>query len=208
MGGNIAPRLLLEVYSFDEAPNPVPEYICRHTVTGSPQVLPCYAQRIAYYTYCFPLHVAHLSFPICPTPGGGCVGYGGYLGVGFGVTQTGSHPLTFMSWNACAGFLKGPSAAGEPAACLASSTQLCHDVLDHEGYLVYLNASTYTTYSAIFTIVASADLGHYKLINCHSQYDENTIIEGRAQVAPTQTMICSEVPVEELTWGKIKGLYR
>ena len=216
MAGNTAPRLYLEVYTLTEEevdPGPVPAVVCVHpTPTVYPWYLPCWALRVPYGYYAVPLHVGSLSLPICPTPGQSCktpVSLGGYLGCGFGVTATGTGTITFMSWNACPGFLKGPSAAGEPAACLASSTSLCHNWYDHEGYLLYMNGTNVTA-SKILTIVASADLGHVKVINCHNEYDDGTTIGGGAQISPTQTIVCEGSPtaVNTTTWGAIKGLYR
>jgi hypothetical protein len=112
-----------------------------------------------------------------------------------------------MSWNACPGFLKGPSSAGEPAACLASSTAICHSEHDHEGYLVYLNTGSEPD-AVYFNIVNSADLGHYKVVACVSHYDEGTTIGGGAQVGGSQSVVCGLMPVQELTGGSIKALYR
>jgi hypothetical protein len=213
MAGNLNPRLYLEVYPLTEEevdPGPVPAYVCVHPVpTVYPWYLQCWALRVPYGYYAVPLHIGKLDQPICPTTGMDCIGFGGYLGCGFGVTATGTGTLTFMSWNACPGFLKGPSAAGEPAACLASSTRLCHDWYDHEGYLLYMNGTNVTA-SKILTIVASADLGHAKAINCHNMYDDGTTIGGGAQISPTQTIVCEGSPtaVTATTWGAIKGLYR
>jgi len=145
--------------------------------------------------------------PIFQTTGQACIGYGGYLGLGFGAQISGTG-MTFMSWNACPGFLKGPSAAGEPAAMLASSTALCHDWVDHEGYMIWMNLTGTT--ARYINIIASADLGHAKVINCHNQYDDGTTIGGGVQIGGTQTIICGESPtaVNTTTWGAIKGLYR
>ena len=211
LGGNHAPKLSLEVYRFEEAPNPVPSYVCVHDFHQPPTELPCYDARLPYNYYCVPLHVCALDHPICSTTGVPCAGYGGYLGVFFGVQQTAptGHPLTFMSWNACPGFLKGPSAVGEPAACGASTSNLpCHDWMDHEGYLVYLNAGSNTD-KVYFDIVNSADLGHLRVISCHSQYDMNTTIGGRVQVGGAQDIVCpGPTAVEESTWGQIKAICR
>jgi hypothetical protein len=211
LGGNAHPKLYLEVYHFEEDPVSLPQEICWHQwPLTSPLELPCYAPRVPYHVYYLPLHVGDLDLPTCPsTQGYLCAGYGGYKSVAFGVSQTPptGHPLTFMSWNACPGFLKGPSAAGEPAACLASTTQICHSSHDHEGYLVYLNASTATD-AVYFNIVDNADLGYAKVYSCSSSLDEGTTIGGGAQVGGSQTVVCGQMPVAELTWGKIKGLYR
>jgi hypothetical protein len=211
LAGNFVPRLYLEVYSFVEDPTdpgPVPGYVCIHERPAeSPWTLPCYAARLPYNFYAVPIHIGSLSLPICATTGMACQGYGGFLGLFFGISSTGTGALTFMSWNACPGFLKGPSAAGEPAACGASSTALCHDWVDHEGYLVYMNLTS--TAARYLNIVANADLGHTRVINCHNQYDMGTVVIGGAQIGGAQTITCDMyVPVEELTWGKIKGLFR
>ena len=210
--GNDHPKLYLEVYRFEEEPASLPPEVCWHPwPLTSPLDLPCYAPRVPYHVYHVPLHVGDLNLPTCPyTPSGTlCVGYGGYKSVGFGVSQAAptGHPLVFMSWNACPGFLKGPSGAGEPAACLASSTAICHSEHDHEGYLAYLNTGSEPD-AVYFNIVNSADLGHYKVVACVSHYDEGTTIGGGAQVGGSQTVVCRQMPVGELTWGKLKGLYR
>ena len=210
--GNANPKLYLEVYHFEEDPVPLPQEICWHPwPLTSPLDLPCYAPRVLYHWYYLPLHVGNLDLPTCPTHGLICkqYDYGGYEGLPFGVSQSnaGGHPLTFMSWTACPGFLKGPSAAGEPAACLASSTSICHSEHDHEGYLVYWNAST-SLDAVYFDVVPNADLNLYNVISCHSEYDEGTTIGGGAQVGGPQTVVCGQMSVQELTWGKIKGLYR
>jgi len=209
-GGNHAPKVSLEVYGFEEEPDPLPAGICVHEFPPFPSELPCYAVRLPYSFYYIPVHVCALDHPICPTTGVPCIGLGGYVGLAFGLSQTAptGSPLMFMSWNACYGFLKGPSAAGEPAACLASSTALCHDWYDHEGYLVYLNTSAGTD-KVYFDIVNSADLNNHYVINCLSTYDENTTIGGRAQVGGAQDILCpGPTAVEESTWGRIKTIYR
>jgi hypothetical protein len=212
LAGNVQPRLWLEVnYQADDPTDPDgPGFMvnpCVHQVPPPyPFILPCYAPRLAYNFYIVPIHVSGLDRPICQTTGALCAGYGGYLGLGFGAQISGTG-MTFMNWNACPGFLKGPSAAGEPAAMLASSTAICHDWYDHEGYMIWMNLTGTT--ARYMNIVASADLGHYKLINCHSQYDEGTTVGGGIQIGGTQTIVCGgQSPVEEMTWGEIKALYR
>lgn len=214
LAGNLAPQLYLEVYRFEEDPTdpgPVPGYVCVHEApTQYPWTLPCYSERFPYNFYVVPLHIGSLDMPICSETGAGCANYGGFLGCFFGVASTGSGTLTFMSWNACPGFLKGPSTAGEPAACGASSTALCHDWVDHEGYLVYMNLSSTNTSARYLNIVNNADLGHTRVINCHNEYDMGTVIGGGVQIGGTQTVVCgtSPTPVNSTTWGAIKGLYR
>lgn len=207
--GNAMPYLYLEIYTTDAEFDPLPDYVCvdAKPLTGA---LPCFAVRYPYNFAYMPLHVGALDGPICTTTGPACESFGGYLGVPFGVQQVAANLTTFMSWNACPGFLKGPSGAGEPAACLASSFSGCHDWWDHLGYVIYLNMSTKTT-DARFNVVASADVAHYKVINCANLYDNNTQIGGGAQWGPTQTIVCplaGPTSVELTTWGKIKGLYR
>jgi hypothetical protein len=89
---------------------------------------------------------------------------------------------------------------------LASSTAICHDWYDHEGYMIWMNLTG--TVARYINIIASADLGHAKVINCHNQYDDGTVISGGIQIGGTQTLVCGAIPVEETTWGKIKGVYR
>ena len=214
LAGNVAPRVYLEVYRFEEDPTdpgPVPGFACVHEAPVQfPPGLPCYEVRYPYNFYVVPIHIGGLDEPICPTPGASCVGYGGYLGIFFGVASTGTGTLTFMSWNACDGFLKGPSAAGEPAACGASSTSACHDWYDHEGYLIYMNSAS--TAARYLTVTTNADLLHTRVINCHSQYDFGTIyggFPGGVQIGGTQTILCPEsTPVDATSWGAVKGLYR
>jgi hypothetical protein len=215
LAGNLTPTLYLEVYRFEEDPTdpgPVPGYVCVHErPTVYPWMLPCFAPRLPYNFYVVPIHVGKLDMPVCvadPPGAPQCDGLGGYLGLFFGIQSTGSGTLTFMSWNACPGFLKGPSAAGEPAACGASSTDLCHDWIDHEGYLVYMNLTS--TAARYLNIVNNADLGHTRVINCSNLYDMGTVIGGGVQIGGTQTIVCagSPTPVSSTTWGAIKGLYR
>jgi hypothetical protein len=212
--GNANPQLYLEVYRFEEDPTdpgPVPSYVCVHErPTEYPFTLPCYAERLPYNFYVVPIHIGHLDMPVCtavPPGAPQCVGLGGFLGLFFGISSTGTGTLTFMSWNACPGFLKGPSAAGEPAACGASSTDLCHDWIDHEGYLVYMNLTS--TAARYLNIVNNADLGHARVISCHSQYDMNTTVGGGVQIGGVQDITCQgPTATEERTWGKLKTLYR
>jgi len=211
LASNDHPKLYLEVYHFEEEPTELPQEICWHPwPLTSPVDLPCYAPRVQGHLYYLPLHIGDLNLPTCPyTSGYLCGGYGGYKSVWFGVSQSAptGHPLVFMSWNACPGFLKGPSAAGEPAACLASTTAICHSEHDHEGYLVYLNTNS-DAGAAYFNLGNNADLGEYKVYSCSSLVDEGTAIGGGAQVGGSQTMTCGLMPVQELTWGELKALYR
>jgi len=215
LAGNTAPKLWLEVYyQADDPTDPEgPGFLTNPCVHPAPLpneypfTLPCYAPRLPYNFYIVPIHVGQLDRPICTTTGLPCAEYGGYLGLGFGAQISGTG-ITFMSWNACPGFLKGPSAAGEPAAMLASSTALCHDWYDHEGYMIWMNLTATT--ARYINIIASADLGHALVINCRNQYDAGTTIGGGVQIGGTQTIICGNSPtaVKTTTWGAIKGLYR
>ena len=200
LGDNDNPHLYLEVYNFMEEPSPVPEYICVHTDIPC-EALHCYDVKTMYSFAYVPVHIGKLDCPEKEPPGG-------FLGLPFGVVVSGE-AMTYVSTNACPGFMKGPSTAGEPAAIVISSTSGCHDWYDHIGYLIYLNMSTRTG-ASYFDIVASADVGHHKVINCQNTYDENTVIGGGGQYGGVQTIVCYGWPtnVEVTTWGKIKGLYR
>ena len=211
--GNEAPRLYLEVYRFEENPRdpgPVPGYVCVHQ---QPTVgtLPCFEARLPYNFYAVPIHIGSLDRPICPSKGTVCANYGGYLGVVFGVNSTGTGTLTFMMLYACPGFMSFPSYAGEPASCGASSTNLCHDWYDHAGYLVYMNQTS--TAARYLNVVASADCGFARVINCHYEYDMGTVFGGNpggVQIGGAQSILCygEQTPVQETTWGAIKGFYR
>jgi hypothetical protein len=208
--GNMAPRLWLEVYyQADDPTDPEgPGYLadpCRHPLSAPP-AMPCYAPRLPYNFYVIPIHVGNLDAPICATVGSGCAAYGGIVGVGFGAALTGGTGLTFMSWNACPGFIKGPSVSGEPSSMLASSTELCRDWFEHEGYMLWINDTG--TSARFINIVASADLGHYRVINCSNTYDDGTTVGGGVQIGGTQVNCGGWGPVEEMNWGAIKALYR
>lgn len=209
--GNPTPTLYLEVYGFEEEPMPVPTYVCTHEGSPFAGLLPCFSVRMPYMTYYVPIHIGKLV-DICTTTGPECATHGGFVGVPFGVTQTAPEgtPLTFMSWNACPGFLKGVSVAGEPAACSSNSTTGCKDWFSHTGYLSYLNLSTNMTRKVLLNIGPNADVGHNKVINCAFTYDEGTAVGGGAEIDDAQTIVCAGDPtaVEQTTWGKIKGLYR
>jgi len=208
MAGNIAPNLCLEIWSFSEKPTALPDYVCTHPNPGYPTPpIHCWSAVIGTHVY-VAVHVAKLTEPICPTVGGhACDAYGGFLGLPFGIIEVSDVSLTFMSWNACPGFLKGPSGAGEPAACLASSTVVCHDWTDHVGYLYYRNIDGTT--SADLTIVRSADTpdGGPWVINCSHTYDEGTIVLGGARLGGDQ-ISCGGMPVIRTIWGQTRGLYR
>jgi len=210
MAGNVAPYLYLEIWSYSTKPSTLPGYVCVHPNPGYPTPpIACRSEAIGTHVY-VAVHIAKLTEPICPTAGGHpCDPYGGFLGLPFGIQEVGDVPLTFMSWNACPGFLKGLSGAGEPAACLASSTLLCHDWTDHLGYLYYRNFDG--TASADLTIIRSADTpdGGPWVINCGNTYDEGTIVGAGARLGG-EPLDCPFGPtaVTPTTWGAIKGLYR
>jgi len=208
VAGNTAPKLYLEIWAYAEVPDPIPGEVCVHSVPIPVGGIHCYNAKAAYATAIVALHVGNLDQPVCPTTGLSCKNpsQGGYLGVPFGVQATGE-AITFMSWTACAGFLKGPSAAGEPSACLASSTHDCHDWQHHLGYLQYINMSTRTGMTTL-GVVNNADLALFKVINCHNEYDEGTTVVGAAQWGGVQSITCATTAVSATTWGGIKGLFR
>ncbi|KPJ61663.1 MAG: hypothetical protein AMJ46_00875 [Latescibacteria bacterium DG_63] len=184
-GQNANPMLYLEIYDSDA------HCICPYVRGGDP--LPCYrplpkAQWMPAYIF---IHVAKVE--------------NGYLGVPFGMVTSGG--AMFSSCTACPGFLKGPSSAGEPAAVIVSSTALCHPWNDHPIYCMWLSQDGN---DETWTLVASADLGHYYVINCLNEYDFGTTLGHGAAWAATNPLVCAgdPTPVEETTWGKIKGLYR
>jgi len=183
LAGNAHPTLYLEIWSYSTKPTTLPSYICVHPHPGYPTPpIPCWSAVIGTHVY-VAVHIAKLDLPICPVPlDPSCTNKGGFLGLPFGIVEVSDIPLTFMSWNACPGFLKGPSNAGEPAACLASSTSLCHDWTDHLGYLYYRNIDGTTV--ADLTIVQSADepLGGPWVINCMTTYDQGTNVGGGARL--------------------------
>ncbi|UCF78044.1 MAG: hypothetical protein JSW03_07975 [Candidatus Eiseniibacteriota bacterium] len=190
--GNASPRLFLEIFDFASMPSPVPDSVCNCSLVP-PALLPCYsAKSSGSATGLLSVHVGQVE--------------NGFLGLPFGVTSSGGNPI-FLTVTACAGFLKGPSQAMEPAAIIISSTGPCYQWRKHVGYLRYLAQSTNATY---FNIVGNADLGHNWVINCASLYDQNTAVGGNAQWGGVQDVTCygDPVSVETTTWGKIKGLFR
>jgi hypothetical protein len=149
------------------------------TCPGPP--LPCYrALPKADFTpaYIF-VHVARVE--------------NGFLGIPFGMVTSGG--ALFTACTACPGFLKGPS------------TGLCHQWEDHPIYCMWLAQDANPD---IWTIVASGDLGHHMVINCDNEYDSGTALGHGAEWSSNQTVACATGgdPVEETTWGRIKGLYR
>ncbi len=206
LAGNTAPKLYLEIWQFAEAPDPVPDYVCVHSVPVPVSGIPCYSTKAAYNTALLAVHIGNLNQPVCPIPDASCTNQGGFLGLSFGLLATGE-AVTFMNWTACPGFLKGPSVAGEPSACLASSTDKCHDWQDHLGYLQYINMSTRTGMTTL-GIVASADANPLSVINCNFLYDSGTTVVGGAQWGGAQSIVCATTAVSNTTWGSIKSLFR
>jgi len=212
---SFTPTLYLEIFDLgqgEDEPDPVPDYVCRHPYQPwwEPLYMSCYVPRYRYEWVGIPIHLTKLGPPECPYPvGPACEGYGGYSGVPFGVVQTGVHPIMFIGWNACPGFVKGPSEAGEPAACVALS-DLCHSSWEHAGYLLYLNIST-SIEANYFHIVANADLGHNMVMSCSGTYYVNTAVGGSSvQCGGTQSFACPGPPtdVDQTTWGRIKTMFR
>ncbi|MFH0779212.1 MAG: hypothetical protein V2A71_11405 [Candidatus Eisenbacteria bacterium] len=210
LAGNDNPYLCLEIWKWDSEPTPpLPSYICIHPKEPPPFYHRCYDAKTAYAYAVVPVHAGNLNYPICTTFGLPCkepTPLGGFLGLAWGMQQSGE-AVTFMNFTSCTGFLTGPSQAGMPAAILTSSTSGCKDWKYHLGYCTYLNMSTRTGATYI-DIVATADTGLYKLINCHNEYDNGTTIGGRVQWGGTQTITCSLVGVEETSWGRVKALFR
>ncbi len=205
MAGNVAPKLYLEVWNYAEVPDPIPTDVCKH-LTKPTGGIHCYDVKVAYNYAVVGFHVGNLDTPICSTTGVDCAAFGGFVGCPFGVASSGE-AVNFASWTACPGFLKGVSVAGEPSACSSNSTSGCHNWWDHSGYLSYLNLSTRTG-ATFFDIVANADLGHNRVINCAFTYDNGTTIGYRAQWGGTSTLTCPSTAVEETTWSKVKSLFR
>jgi len=215
LAGNAHPTLYLEIYAFDnnpDDPGPAPPYVCAHP-SSDPVQLQCYAPKAPYTFAVLPIHIGNLDTPPLAEgwPAGSTGPGGGFVCVTYGVSTIGAH-CTYVSFSACPGFLIGPSNAGMPAACLSTATTRCHDWVDHPGYLTYFTATGVgDTY---FNIVANADEGYARVINCQFEYDMGTQIGAGAQWGGTQTVVCpwdsspDPTSVEETTWGRIKGLYR
>jgi hypothetical protein len=179
--GNANPNIYLEIYA-DEA---------HCTCPGPP--LPCYrSDTKAQYlpTYIF-LHVARVE--------------NGYKGLPFGMVTDGN--AMFTACTACPGFQKGPSTAGEPAAVIVSSTGECHQWQQHPVYCMWLSNDAA---GEIWTVVSSADLGHYMVINCDNEYDSGTTLGHGAEWSTNQSFACATGgdAVEQTSWGRIKSLYR
>jgi hypothetical protein len=197
---NAHPALFLDIYSFKPKPSTLPAYICTHDI-GVPAVQ-CYAGPLkpaGSWGYVI-IHVCKLD-PIPP---------GGFIAVYFGMEASGVELPDFISVNACPGWLKAPSTAGEPMATgFASIGGICRDWTYHPGYVLWNDTwGSVPTNATYFDIVNSADLLHHNISNCLNEYDPTTI-GGRAQWGADKTIQCEgSTAVELTTWGKIKGLYR
>jgi len=206
----VNPREYLEIYTFVEEPIELPSYVCEHALVdpGPPKVwenvpLPCHAAKSPWSFAYVPIHVAHLPSPT------GYPGGGGYFGVRYGIVVSGE-PVMFIDAEACPGFVMGPSIAGAPAAMQFASLGTCYDWQFHAGYVRWINNSTRTG-ATYFNIVANADEGDYRVLNCDYVWDETTALGHGAQWGGTKNITCCEdgpTAVELTTWGKIKGLYR
>jgi hypothetical protein len=153
----------------------------------------CYAPKLALGNYGFlSVHAGHLN--------------NGFTGIPFGVQAIGS-AVTFLEFVPCPGFTVVLSQAGMPSAIMVTSTEGCRQAREAVGYLKYVCSDTRATF---FEIVANADLGHHKVINCDYTFDEYTGIDGKAQWGGTRQLSCPYIwlGTEVLTWGKIKTLYR
>ncbi|KPJ59499.1 MAG: hypothetical protein AMJ46_10785 [Latescibacteria bacterium DG_63] len=180
--GNPNPRLYLEIYNFGaEEPGTLPEYIC--LCPGEP----LHAEDVKTTGMSF----GYLAVHIGNVPNG-------YYGLQFGVESIGGS-VTFLEALACPGFLKVPSTAGEPDAIGVASIVGCRSSSEHLCYLRYATSDLTPTY---FRIVASADMGHYMVINCDIMYDEGTQIGGGAKWG--EEPVC----IEKTVWGRLKTLYR
>jgi hypothetical protein len=72
------------------------------------------------------------------------------------------------------------------------STTGCRTWYDHPWYLVYINARKKTT-AAYFNVVANADVGRFKVINCAGQFDEATSFAvGGTGPAACRTAFCPD----------------
>ena len=196
------PREYLEIYTFEEEPAELPSYVCEHAlVEGSfppwyenlPP--PCYALKLPWSLAYVPIHVDHFGSSENPQDGG-------YMGVRCGIEVLGE-PVVFAAASACPGFLVGPSVAGPPAAILFLSTSACHEWQFHAGYTCWMNNSELPD-ATFFNIVANADAGDCRVLDCNGVWDEATAIGHGAQWGGTQIATA----VQLTTWGKVKALYR
>lgn len=180
--GNPNPRLYLEIYDVGtEEPDPVPDYIC--DCPGEP----LHSQD----TKSSDTSIGYLVVHVGDVPNG-------FWALPFGVQSTGAS-VVFLEVVACPGFVIGPSTAGMPDAIYIGTEGVCRTSYDHPGYLKYASVDTSPTQ---FYITASADLGHYMVVNCDQAYDEGTVVGGSAQWGE------EPVDIEGTTWGTIKTLYR
>jgi hypothetical protein len=190
--GNTSPCLVLTIYTNTADEPPATSCIARSS-TVFQDILDCYAPKPAPGSYGFlSVHVGRLE--------------NGFTGIPFGIEATGS-AVTFLGFVPCPGFTVVLSEPGMPSAIMVTSTEGCRQAREADGYLTYLCSSVSATY---FNIVANADMGHYKVINCDYTFDEGTSNSGYAQWGGTQTVVCPYLwlATEPVTWGKIKTLYR
>jgi len=207
LAGNTHVSLYLEIYMFDadpDDPGPAPAYLCVHDPGPLQGELPCYSTKLPYFFAAVPVHVGQLDVPTAsgwPLPAGPG---GGFVGLAYGLTRSGQ-AITFLGFVTCPEFLQGPGTP--PGAILASATTKCHDWHDHIGYTKYMASSS--TVASFFDITMNTDLGDVEVIDCQANLSPNTVV-GRAQWGGTKSVTCAfdGTPVNETTWGKIKGLYR
>jgi hypothetical protein len=191
-GGNFQPELVLTIHNntVDEPPSEA----CVMPSGGDPlDWIDCYDTKLAPGNYGFlSVHAGHLD--------------NGFTGLPFGIQASG-YPVTFLGFVPCPGFTVVLSQAGMPSAIMVTSTMGCRAAREAVGYLKYVCSDTRATF---FQIVANADLGHYKVINCDYTFDEGTGIGGMAQWGGTRQLGCPYVWVgaPALTWGGIKSLFR
>jgi hypothetical protein len=189
--GNANPTLYLEAYN--SAADVEPAGVCGHTLPFS-GLIQCYVAKSNPYCYGFiPIHVGKVE--------------NGFLGVAYGLQITGPYQA-YLGETGCPGFNRG--AGGAQVSIYFGSTQGCRQWHEHPGYSkVLANTDLGATY---FDIINNADVGHHKVVNCDTEYDEGTVVaaNGRAQWGGDQTVTCMGDPtdVELTTWSKIKGLYR
>jgi len=213
--GNTEPALYLEAYSSEDIPtSPAPSYICTHG-EQSGGMFHCYAAKAPRSSLYLVVHVDKLD-ATCPyDPGTACDSYGGFLGLPFGIANSGD-PVVFTCVFPCPGFGVGPSLAGWPAAIIVSSLgEGCRDRWDNPCYLGFFNNSDGTG-ATQFDIVGNADEeamsgpNHSRdVINCSFEYDAGTVVGCNAQWGGEQTTPClALVPVQATTWGAMKQMFR
>lgn len=190
--GNANPALYLEIYN--NPSDAAPAGVCGHTLpfTGAIQ---CFDVKSNPYCYGFvPIHIGKVE--------------NGYLGIPYGLVQSGAPTQAYLGEVACTGFNRGAGVG--PGSIYFGSTTGCRQWNEHPGYSkVLASADMGATY---FDIGPNGDVGHNKVVNCDTAYDEGTTIgtPSTAQWGGTQTVVCAGDPtdVELTTWSKIKGLYR